>query len=281
VTCDNRSIGEFVTETRERLVDVERGLALLQTPGAATDVAALHRAYRAMHAIKGAADCLGLSTVTELARALEDVLNLIRNRDLTPSSKTVHALREATGLLGDLCRDVEGSRGTDVSHPVETLQHIVASETAPAVRDSMERLVRLKQSQRVTFSVSEQLLEAQQRVGNALYVLELELVEDVDARGHVPIHVVKELLALGEVLDARLDTGTWGGLDCELPSEVWFVVLLGTRLSADLVADALGLPPERIHPVNMATVVESIAMDAAAILPGDLRDDADETSGCN
>ncbi len=90
-------IHEFVAEALESLREVPRLLDHFRQD--ATQIEALHAAFRAIHSIKGTAACLGLDAYKLFAHGLENLLAQIRDGK-TPLSETLwEILIEGIDLL--------------------------------------------------------------------------------------------------------------------------------------------------------------------------------------
>jgi two-component system chemotaxis sensor kinase CheA len=123
---DPELLAEFVTESRDHLAQVEGQLLEIEAGGANIDVDLVNTVFRGVHSIKGAAGFLGLTTVNKLAHSLENVLGLMRNRELTPTSTMVDVMLRAADALMQLINDAESSNDVDVSAHVVALAAIYA-----------------------------------------------------------------------------------------------------------------------------------------------------------
>jgi two-component system chemotaxis sensor kinase CheA len=132
---------EFGVESQEYLADIERQLLAIETGGADLDVDLVNTVFRAAHSIRGAAGFMGLTTIGELAHALEDALNLMRNRDLAPTREVIDTLLRAADALRGLIADVARSNGADIAAHVAALQGMIEGNTAPAVQASLQQTV--------------------------------------------------------------------------------------------------------------------------------------------
>lgn len=119
-------LNEFVAESNERMADVERQLLDLEAQGDAADPELINTVFRAVHSTKGAAGFLGLDSIKDLSHHLENVLNLIRNKELKPNSAIIDALLESCDCLRSLVNNVDTSNDVDVSRFVDVLQKIAA-----------------------------------------------------------------------------------------------------------------------------------------------------------
>ncbi len=128
---DDELLDDFITESNEHLEDVENQLLSIEAAGANIDVDVVNMVFRAIHSIKGAAGFLGLVKISDLSHALENVLNLMRNRELTPTSQIVDALLKGADTLKQLLANVGSSNEADVSRHVEVLDAIAEGRSAP------------------------------------------------------------------------------------------------------------------------------------------------------
>ena len=121
---DQEIINEFVVESTEHLADVENQFLTIEENGANIDVELVNEVFRAVHSIKGAAGFMGFTTVNSLAHSLENVLNLMREEKLTPTSPIVDVMLKAADKLNGLISTVTESNGVDVSEHVTLLDSI-------------------------------------------------------------------------------------------------------------------------------------------------------------
>src|SRR5690606_17255255 len=115
---------EFVTESRDHLGHVESQLLQIESNGANVDVDLVNEVFRGIHSIKGAAGFLGLVTVNKLAHSLENVLGLIRTRELSPTTSMVEAMLNAADTLSQLVNNVDASNEINVDEHLQILDAI-------------------------------------------------------------------------------------------------------------------------------------------------------------
>lgn len=132
-TDDSELLAEFVVESQEHLGDVETQLLTLESQGDAMDVALVNTVFRAVHSIKGAAGFLGLETLQGVAHRAEEILNKLRNRELSPTSLVINTLLKATDCLKDLLSSIENSNNQDTSALLHELELILSGDTPAAV----------------------------------------------------------------------------------------------------------------------------------------------------
>ena len=120
---------EFVVESQEHLSDVENQLLTLESQGDSMDVALVNTVFRAVHSIKGAAGFMGLSTLETLAHREEEVLNMLRNKELRPTSVVINTLLRASDRLKTLLDNIDNSNDENVEEHIVALERILAGQT--------------------------------------------------------------------------------------------------------------------------------------------------------
>lgn len=116
--------GLFVEESRERLAAIERGLLDLEKRGADADQAMIHGIFREAHSIKAGANLLHLRNIEELAHKLENILERMRRRELTPTGRIISILLEGLDAMREMVEDVEAGEVRDVSALLERLGRV-------------------------------------------------------------------------------------------------------------------------------------------------------------
>ncbi len=135
---DQELLGDFVVEANEHLANIENQFLAIEEMAPEVDVDLVNQVFRAIHSIKGAAGFMGLVKVNELGHNLENVLNMLRNRELTPDSAIVDVMLRAADRLKSMIGEIESSNDVDVSSHVAELTAIAeghagdATEGAPA-----------------------------------------------------------------------------------------------------------------------------------------------------
>jgi len=130
-------LGEFVVEANEHLADIENQFLSIEESGADVDVDLINEVFRGIHSIKGAAGFMGLTKVNDLSHSLENLLNMMRNLELTPTSPMIDTMLRAADELQGLINDVENSNDVDVSEHVQALEAVAASQAESAVETSV------------------------------------------------------------------------------------------------------------------------------------------------
>ncbi len=102
---DKEVLEAFEEETRERLADIETGLLDLEKSPGAVDGERVHAIFRAAHSIKAGAGLLKFKDIEMIAHRAENILQRVRNGELTPDAPLITALLEAFDSVHDLLGD--------------------------------------------------------------------------------------------------------------------------------------------------------------------------------
>jgi two-component system, chemotaxis family, sensor kinase CheA len=177
----------FVTEAEELLSGMEDGLLSLETSPDSS--AALNGIFRAGHTIKGGAGLLNLDEIVTFTHVLENVLDRLRNKEITADQQLV------TLLLG----------GCDV---IRRLVACVSEERAILVDDSYGSVLaalRKYADTKVSAVKPVGAVDAPDDQRERVFRIGLYLREDLLETGLDPLMLLLELRDLGELLAVESD----------------------------------------------------------------------------
>ncbi len=127
---DDELLADFMVEANEHLADIENQFLAIESSGADVDVDLVNEVFRGVHSIKGAAGFLGMKVVNDLAHSLENILNMMRNLELTPTSEIIDTMLKAADQLQGLIDDIQNSNDIDVSQHITALEAIASGSVA-------------------------------------------------------------------------------------------------------------------------------------------------------
>jgi len=125
---DDESLQMYVEESREHLEDIENDLLAIEEAGENIDEELVNKVFRAAHSIKGGAGFLGLTQIKELAHKIENVLDMIRNRQLLPTPDIVSVLLSSFDRLSELIENISESNEMDIAEHVDALVKITTAK---------------------------------------------------------------------------------------------------------------------------------------------------------
>ncbi|MCB1135767.1 MAG: Hpt domain-containing protein, partial [Chlamydiia bacterium] len=131
-------IQSFVEEANEHLEGIESDLLTLESSQGQVEYEVVNRIFRAMHTIKGSSSFLDFVRIPELAHASEEVLSLIRSKNLKVNPEISSALLRSVDLLTIMLRDTSASESVDCSAEIAALKRIkeLNSETPKDVEEA-------------------------------------------------------------------------------------------------------------------------------------------------
>ncbi|MDM8538478.1 Hpt domain-containing protein, partial [Desulfobacterales bacterium HSG17] len=110
---DDETLQMYIEESLEHLGDIESDLLTIEEGGENIDVDLVNNVFRAAHSIKGGAGFMGLNTIKDLAHHLENVLGLIRTKEMIPDSHKISVLLKGFDELESLLNNIEESNDVD------------------------------------------------------------------------------------------------------------------------------------------------------------------------
>ena len=125
-------IETFQTEAREHLEALESALLDLEEDGDNFEL--INRAFRAMHTIKGGAGMFGFIQLTEFTHHVENLLDKIRNGELTINSDIIGLLLDIGDFTGPLLddphfTDEQHDKGALFIARIRAISHVESPET--------------------------------------------------------------------------------------------------------------------------------------------------------
>lgn len=248
---DDELVHDYLSECREHLATIETDLLAIEQLGEQIDEDLVNRVFRAAHSIKGGAGFFDLATIRELAHKTENVLDMVRSRQMKPTPEVVSILLLAFDKLRELLANHQESNGAEIGDFVSALTRLT--------RDSLPEESRSSVTEQVTVSthntarginVSEFDLSQVRKGGKYIYLISYDLIHDIQRRNKTPLEVMKQLESCGVILETRLDFESAGTLDDEPTNRLLFEVLYATVLESDLIGQLVEVPPGSIQLID-------------------------------
>jgi two-component system chemotaxis sensor kinase CheA len=251
LNVEDELILEFLAESREHLATIENDLLAMERAGATIDEQLVNRVFRAAHSIKGGAGFFDLTKIEQLAHRTENVLDLVRSRQMAPDSEIVSILLLAFDKLRSLILDYADSNSADISDFTTALSRLAEEHLAQDQKNTPNETVTVTApgTGRAVRCSAFDLAQAR-RGGKSVYVIEYDLIHDVQRRRRTPLEVLNHLIRCGTILTTAFDLDSAGTLDDEPSSRLILDVLYATVLDPWMVNQILEVPPERIHRIE-------------------------------
>lgn len=244
---DDSLIQDYLAECREHLATIESDLLAIEQAGAEIDEQLVNRVFRAAHSIKGGAGFFGLTVIRELAHKTENVLDLIRSRQIAPSSEIVSILLLAFDKLRDLVGDYTSSNEANIAEFVTALTAVASSSLPDSQKGLMSAQVKLRVDEGARLiEVSAFDLEQARRGGKWIYLIRYDLFHDFERKGRTPLAALRILGKYGVILETAFDLESAGTLDDQPSHELILEVLYATALEQDLIRELVDVKPSQI-----------------------------------
>ncbi len=142
---DDEAILIFVEESEEHLADIESDLLAIEKGGSEIDDDRVNKVFRAVHTIKGGAGFLGYESIKTLAHKMENVMGMIRDHSLEPSSGTISVLLGAADSLQGMINHLDTSNETNITDHIQALSSIIDTDVSQQEESQTKTIVQPSQ----------------------------------------------------------------------------------------------------------------------------------------
>ncbi len=249
----------YLEESLEHLADIENDFLEIERAGADIDEDLVNKVYRAAHSIKGGAGFMGLTIIKDLTHEMENILGKIRSRDLIPNPEIVNILLMASDALKELIEDVFNSNDADISEHTNALKTIAEASdaeeaappeietappqeesptaettTAPEAEESCSETIAISfPDEKYVLHPSLEQLKSEFDDAKNVYLIEMDLIADVQAKEKTPLEFLKEMQSCGMILDSTIDLEDTGTLEKNPPESLPFAIVFSTILKSN------------------------------------------------
>tara|TARA_Y100001001_G_scaffold45949_1_gene41129 strand:- start:19668 stop:22049 length:2382 start_codon:yes stop_codon:yes gene_type:complete len=135
----NPLFNQFLEETREFLESISASLLALETSG--KDASQLDLLFRSVHTLKGNSGLFDLPLMSRLLHAAEDLLDAVRQGQITYSPTLADALLEAMDQVGQLTDDAEANEGSQGDQDEQPINSCIANLRAWLPQEEVAEVV--------------------------------------------------------------------------------------------------------------------------------------------
>ena len=217
----------YASESREHLDILNEALLTLENDPENMEM--INESFRAAHTLKGMAGTMGFDQVSELAHAMENILDELRNGKLAVTTEVINLLFEAVDNLELLSSD------PDQVDDLETLIKQLRNYTGDSSEGSTEEESTVNESNNEYFSLDEDELGMVEDTPGEAVIIKIILEEDCVFKSLRADMVFDSLEEIGELIKANpsIDDIREEKLDQE------FQVLFLTEESQEIICEAL------------------------------------------
>ncbi|WP_300464299.1 chemotaxis protein CheA [Desulfobacula sp.] len=266
---DDETLQMYIEESLDHLADIESDLLAIEESGESINLDLVNTVFRAAHSIKGGAGFMGLTTIKDLAHHLENVLGLIRNKSLTPDSNRINVLLEGFDTLETLIKNIKTSNDMDVSDHISALEAITNTSLPLDNPAGVTEFVDIVLTDgRVFPQVSAVDIQDPVSEGKNLFLVEYDLIQDIQEKGKNPLNILNTLEKTGTIIESRIDFDAVGTLsDGPVACRIPFQVVFASILEYDMTETLFDIEKRYIHAISEDMIVSAKGPDMDP-LPG-------------
>jgi two-component system, chemotaxis family, sensor kinase CheA len=261
----------YLSESREHLATIESDLLSIEAAGANIDEVLVNKVFRAAHSIKGGAGFFALKKIQELGHKIENVLDMIRSREMLPNPEVINILLLSFDQLRDMVNNHKASNSVDISSFIVSLTGLTTSFLPQNQKNSVQKMVEIKSpSGTVTIEISEFDLAHVKEREEYLYLVEIDLIHDVQRRGKTPWEVFKDYIACGTIIECVFNFEAVGTLDDDSINQVPLDILFASVIDPSFIGSLFeGLPKEKVvliqEPAHPQPLLHSLSEPAVPV----------------
>lgn len=228
---DMELMESYLQESREHLVKTMDGLLHLETPVDSTSLKQLQNIFRGIHFIRGGASLLDLEVIQNLARHIENVLDLMGSREILFSQEVADILRISCEKLMDLIDHYEHSEQIDLGECQRALRELTSRHLRSQSEESLSNRIEIcLPDGKAILDISEFDLRHALQNHRPLYLVQYDLIRDLQRQNKTPLETYRKLATAGRILECKLDFQAVGTLEDELVSGIPFNILYSCML---------------------------------------------------
>jgi two-component system chemotaxis sensor kinase CheA len=189
----------FLNEARELLSNIESDMVLFEEGG---DVDTLNRIFRCIHTLKGSSAMAGFENVSELAHAIESVLDMLRTGSIGINPRLTTLFLECLDwgkmVLFGACSDFDSNAAK--KHLIERLQEHSSEE------DETPREARFEETE---------------GIGERYFRIRAKFRENIFESGIDPLSIIEDLISLGTAVELKADDTNLPDMDSLDPEKCY------------------------------------------------------------
>ncbi len=246
---DDETLRDFIEESKEHLDGIESDFLAIEDSGDNLDLDLVNKVFRSIHSVKGGAGFLGLTNIKELSHAMENTLNMIRNNELTPTSEIVSILLDAADVLMGMINNSKTSNDIDISTQLMDLRNITNESLPDEAKQTIDQMVNINLIDGTpVFSISEFDLQEARKGGNYIYLVEHDLIKDIEKKGKNPLKVIKDFQQTGLLIDSKIDVESVGSIETDTDDlQIPFYVLFANNMDTEVITGLVDIDTSQIY----------------------------------
>jgi two-component system chemotaxis sensor kinase CheA len=224
---DENLLQEFVEESREHLSAIEPDLLILEQQGEQTDAEVINRIFRAIHSIKGASGFFGFEKLKTLSHSMENLLMLVRDKQLSPVPQLMDVLLRGVDKLGALLADIHASEEVPIEEELADLSALLSPQSAKTEESPAN------DTPPPAAAPAPEAPKSAKTAGPYTFRLTVDAEKDLQAQNRTLDELLEQLKTIATVIDTQNSNGG-------------HTIIFSSVLEADLVSIAVSVPEASI-----------------------------------
>ena len=200
---------------------------------------------------------------------MENVLGMIREREMVPNPEIINILLLASDALRNLINNITTSNEIDVSEHIQALITLTTDALPDEEKENVTKMVDISfPDRKAVFTMAEYDISNARKGGKVIYLVEYDLIHDVHKKNKNPLNVLKEMQKSGIILDSKVDIEAVGTLDNDvIANQIPFLVLFATILEPDMINGLFEINEKSIHELSEDLTIRPIAEEPTLSKP--------------
>ncbi len=269
IDMNDETLLTYLEESREHLADIETNLLNIEEAGANIDEELVNTVFRAAHSIKGGAGFFNLVKIRDLGHKIENVLDMIRGHEMVPTPEIINILLLSFDKLREMVSSPAESNEVDINEFVEALINLTAETLPEEKKESVRNMVDINLPDgRTIMQMSEYDYNQTVSHNNFIYLVEFDLMHDLQSRGIAPLEFFRSLIGTGTIENTATDFIAVGDLDDRIINQIPVYILFSTIMKPEKVIKLFDVEESRITIIHSPEgVVQSMESSEPAVVP--------------
>ena len=261
IDMNDETLLTYLEESREHLANIESNLLNIEESGADIDEDLVNTVFRAAHSIKGGAGFFDLSKIRDLGHKVENVLDMIRSREMIPTPEIINILLISFDKLKEMVNNPQFSNDEDIDEFVRALAGLTAETLPEEKKESVVGVVDIKLPDgRVIMQMNEFDYNQTVANNNYIYLVQYDLIKDLPGKETSTLDFYRNLVGIGTIEQTVTDFEAVGTLDDEILKTIPVYMLFSTVVKPDKINKLFELEESKItiiHEPPAAAVPET------------------------
>lgn len=188
----------FLEESAEQFEIIEQEILKLEK--CAGDEQAINEVFRMAHSLKGSTALMGFENMTKLTHSLEDMLQKVKDKEISINSQIVDILFESLDMLKKMRDSIDGQK-EDKTIDVKPLIHKINKFAGVQEQTNTKNSNESTTDEKTRVSEQEKaLIDQAVNKGEVVYKLKIEIEEEAIMKSIKSFLIVNNLNGIGQVL---------------------------------------------------------------------------------